>query len=53
MEKLIVVTNDDGIHSIGLFTLVKKLSRMGKVIVVAPDRQQSTVGYLLTIANPL
>lgn len=53
MEKLILVTNDDGIYSNGLFALVKELNKIGKVIVVAPERQQSAVGHLLTIAKPL
>lgn len=53
MDKLILVTNDDGIDSEGLFALVKELNKISEVIVVAPDRQQSAVGHLLTIAKPL
>ena len=37
----ILVTNDDGIHSPGIHALAKALSRVGTVVVVAPDRDQS------------
>lgn len=49
----ILVTNDDGIDSRGIFALVQAMRRLGEVIVVAPDRQQSAVGHALTVASPL
>lgn len=49
----ILVTNDDGIDAPGLFALTKAMSRLGKVHIVAPDRQQSAVGHALSISNPL
>ena len=49
----ILVTNDDGIDSPGIFALVKALNYLGDIFVVAPDRQQSAVGHALTVSNPL
>ncbi len=49
----ILVTNDDGIDSPGIFALVQALKTVGTVHVVAPDRQQSAVGHALTVSTPL
>lgn len=49
----ILVTNDDGIDSPGIYALVKALKRIGNVFVVAPDRQQSAVGHALSVSQPL
>ncbi|MBE0596921.1 MAG: 5'/3'-nucleotidase SurE [Desulfuromonadales bacterium] len=49
---LILVTNDDGIHSHGIQTLAKRLIPLGQV-VVAPDRERSAVGHSLTLHSPL
>ena len=40
----ILVTNDDGIDSRGLWALVEAMSRVGEVLVVAPKSQQSGMG---------
>lgn len=53
MQHRILVTNDDGIDSPGIFALVQAMRRLGDVVVVAPDRQQSAVGHALTVASPL
>jgi 5'-nucleotidase len=50
---LILVTNDDGIHSPGIIALAEKLSAVGRVVVVAPDRERSAVGHSLTLHSPL
>jgi 5'-nucleotidase len=50
---LILVTNDDGIHSPGIIALAEKLSVVGRVVVVAPDRERSAVGHSLTLHSPL
>jgi 5'-nucleotidase len=52
-EKLILVTNDDGIRAEGLRCLRRALSPLGRVIVVAPERQQSGASHALTLSNPL
>lgn len=49
----ILVSNDDGIDSPGIFALVKSLQQIADVVVAAPDRQQSAVGHSLTISDPL
>ena len=49
----ILVTNDDGIFADGLWVLVKELSSIAQVIVVAPDREQSAIGTAVTLHQPL
>ena len=49
----ILVTNDDGIDSPGIYALAHALRTVGNVVVVAPDRQQSAVGHALTVNSPL
>lgn len=41
---LILVTNDDGVESLGLWAAVEALAPLGEVWVVAPDRQWSGAG---------
>lgn len=50
---LILVTNDDGVHSPGIVVLAEALSDLGRVVVVAPDRERSAVGHSLTLHHPL
>ena len=50
---LILVTNDDGVHSPGLATLASALSDLGRVVIVAPDRERSAIGHALTLHSPL
>lgn len=50
---LILVTNDDGIHSPGLRVLARSLQTHGHVVVVAPDRERSAVSHALTLHSPL
>ena len=45
----ILVTNDDGIHSPGLWSLAGALADVGEVTVVAPDRDQSGIGTATTL----
>jgi len=44
----ILLTNDDGIQSMGLITLKKRLEKLGNVIVVAPRDERSGIGKALT-----
>lgn len=50
---LILVTNDDGIHSPGIGVLADSLAPLGRVVIVAPDRERSAVGHALTLHSPL
>jgi len=52
-EKLILVTNDDGITAKGIRALIEAAKQFGKVIVVAPNKSQSAMGHAITIHNPL
>lgn len=49
----ILVSNDDGINAPGIYALVQELKKIGRVTVVAPDRQQSAVGHAITMNFPL
>ena len=50
---LILITNDDGIHSEGLYALKEAMDRLGRAVVVAPDREKSAVSHALTMHRPL
>lgn len=50
---LILLTNDDGIHSPGLKALYDALEGLGERWVVAPDRERSGVSHAFTLATPL
>ncbi len=49
----ILVTNDDGVNAPGLKALYTALKELGKVIVVAPEREQSASSHSLTMHRPL
>ena len=49
----ILVTNDDGILSEGLWILVQELKTIARVTVVAPDREQSAIGTAVSLRKPL
>ncbi len=51
--KRILVTNDDGVASVGIRALAEALSSLGEVTVVAPHAESSAVGHALTLARPL
>ncbi len=53
MDPLILVTNDDGIHSEGIRYLFKAMQKLGKAVIVAPDREKSAVSHSLTLHRPL
>ena len=49
----LLVTNDDGFDAPGLAALVAAVSRLGRVVVVAPDRERSGAGHAFTLGWPL
>ena len=54
MERLyVLISNDDGITSQGLFALVNEIKQVADVVVVAPDSQKSAVSHAITVHNPL
>jgi 5'-nucleotidase len=50
---LILVTNDDGVQSLGLSALRRAASEVADVIVVAPTREQSAQSHAITLDRPL
>ena len=52
-EKLILVTNDDGVRAEGIKALAMSLRHLGKVVVVAPELEQSASSHSITLDNPL
>jgi 5'-nucleotidase len=49
----ILVTNDDGVMAPGLLALVQEMRSLGKVTVLAPDRNWSASGHVKTMHRPL
>jgi 5'-nucleotidase len=49
----ILATNDDGISAAGLHHLARALSSVGRVAIIAPDREQSASSHALTLHRPL
>ena len=49
----ILITNDDGVFSEGLWELVEALSEIGEVGVAAPDRDMSGIGTAMTLTTVL
>ena len=43
-EPLILVTNDDGIHSPGLAAAIRGAMKVGEVVIAAPNEQQTAMG---------
>src|SRR4029450_4292995 len=50
---IILISNDDGIHSEGLHALEETLRAVGEIYTVAPDREQNAVSHALTLHRPL
>jgi len=49
----ILLTNDDGVYAQGIYSLYLELKKIGKVTVVAPDSEKSSVGHGITLAHPI
>lgn len=52
-DKLILVTNDDGVHAPGIRALIEVLQPFGKLVVVAPHEGQSGMSHAITVKVPL
>ncbi len=48
----VLLTNDDGVQAPVLRELQRALSPLGRVVVVAPDRNQSATSHALTLHRP-
>ena len=53
MQKHILVTNDDGVLAPGLLALTREMQKLGKVSVLAPDRNWSGGGHVKTLDRAL
>ncbi len=49
----ILVTNDDGVFAPGLLALAQAVRKIGRVTIVAPDRNWSASGHVKTLSRPL
>ena len=49
----ILVTNDDGVTAPGLMILAQEMRKIGKVSILAPDRNWSGAGHVKTLERPL
>ena len=52
-KKLILVTNDDGIHARGLDALIEVVRPYGEVFVIAPEEGQSGMAHAITVKYPI
>ncbi len=52
-DKLILLTNDDGVQAPGLSALATALGRAGRTVIVAPDWDNSAASHSLTMNRPL
>ncbi|MFW5876521.1 MAG: 5'/3'-nucleotidase SurE [Myxococcota bacterium] len=50
---LILVSNDDGVRVPGIQALREALLDVGRVVVVAPEREQSAGSHAITLSRPL
>lgn len=53
MRPLILITNDDGIRSEGLFLLSQAVKKRADVVVVAPEKERSACSVSITWNHPL
>ncbi len=52
-DRLILVTNDDGVNALGLSVLIEVMRPYGQLVVIAPERARSGMSHAITIQVPL
>ncbi|MDR2894476.1 MAG: 5'/3'-nucleotidase SurE [Alistipes sp.] len=52
-QRLIFLTNDDGVNARGLARLTEVLREFGHIVVVAPEGAQSGMSHAITMSSPL
>lgn len=52
-DKLILLTNDDGLYAAGLRTLLGVMEEFGKVVLISTMESQSGMSQALTVKTPL
>ena len=53
MKKHILVTNDDGVLAPGLLALAQEMRKLGRISILAPDRNWSGGGHVKTLDRAL
>ena len=53
MKPIILIVNDDGIYSQGIQALADAMVKIGKVTIIAPDKEQSGKSHSLTLNDPI
>ena len=53
MKPEILIVNDDGIYSPGIEALADAMVKIGKVTIIAPDKEQSGKSHSITLNNPI
>jgi 5'-nucleotidase len=49
----ILISNDDGVHAIGISTLANEIAKIAEVTVIAPDRNRSGASNSLSLQVPV
>lgn len=49
----ILLTNDDGIQAKGIHSLIRELSSIAELYLIAPDRERSGTGHSITVFEPI
>lgn len=52
-DRLILLTNDDGLYAAGLKTLLEVMEEFGKVVLISTMESQSGMSQALTVKTPL
>jgi 5'-nucleotidase len=52
-DRLILITNDDGLYAAGLKTLLEVMEEFGKVVLVSTTESMSGMSQALTVKTPL
>jgi len=52
-KPMLLLTNDDGVHALGLISLIEAVRPLGEVVVVAPDIPRSGMSSAISAVNPI
>lgn len=52
-DKLILITNDDGLYAAGLRTLLEVIEEFGKVVLISTTESMSGMSQALTVKTPI
>ncbi len=52
-KKLILISNDDGVESEGIYRLREAVSHLGDVYIVVPDKERSGASHSITLRKPI